>query len=377
VSATRRDTVSGGRDDGSSDSITSNQGVFLSFGATYRWPIAAGRLETEARLGLKYSAVSASNGDAGFAVFPIEILQAVSVAPVRLAAGVVDGDRTADAFLLSGENTVSVHRSNADGTFAPPIAYVVPVSTFSSFAVANLDRDGRADAVVVTGTLRTFRALGARPPRRRPDAPTGVLRRRRRRGRRRQGRPRGGRIARVVARVPPRRGRRVSLRGTKALSARGTYAIRVTDFGLPPAATHHLDADRDALGMDRLGYLVHLLYQRGLEAADAAAALRGALRSTQEVRARLAWVHSADGRVRSGVAGVLTRRSVSPVGWQLDRAGLDCCHDRVWSDVGAVAMPAVRRAVLLARIGPRRMGASVRATLRSLWSAEVERRFPR
>jgi hypothetical protein len=42
----------------------------------------------------------------------------------------------------------------------------------------------------------------------------------------------------------------------------------LTDFGLPPAATHQLDADREALGMDRLGYMVHLLYQRGLEVRE-------------------------------------------------------------------------------------------------------------
>jgi hypothetical protein len=42
----------------------------------------------------------------------------------------------------------------------------------------------------------------------------------------------------------------------------------LTDFGLPPAATHQLDADREALGMDRMGYLVQLLYQRSLEVRD-------------------------------------------------------------------------------------------------------------
>ena len=42
----------------------------------------------------------------------------------------------------------------------------------------------------------------------------------------------------------------------------------LTDFGLPPAATHQLDADRKALGMDRMGYLMQLLYQRGLEIRD-------------------------------------------------------------------------------------------------------------
>jgi hypothetical protein len=42
----------------------------------------------------------------------------------------------------------------------------------------------------------------------------------------------------------------------------------LTDFGLPPAATHQLDADREGLGMDRLDYLVHLLYQRGLDVRE-------------------------------------------------------------------------------------------------------------
>jgi len=38
----------------------------------------------------------------------------------------------------------------------------------------------------------------------------------------------------------------------------------LTDFGLPAAATAHLDADRAALGMDRDAYLLHLLFQRAL-----------------------------------------------------------------------------------------------------------------
>jgi hypothetical protein len=38
-----------------------------------------------------------------------------------------------------------------------------------------------------------------------------------------------------------------------------------TWFGLPAAATTLLEADREALGMERHEYLLHLLYQRGLE----------------------------------------------------------------------------------------------------------------
>lgn len=38
----------------------------------------------------------------------------------------------------------------------------------------------------------------------------------------------------------------------------------LTDFGLPEAATAHLDADRAALKMDRYVYILHLLFQRSL-----------------------------------------------------------------------------------------------------------------
>jgi hypothetical protein len=38
-----------------------------------------------------------------------------------------------------------------------------------------------------------------------------------------------------------------------------------TWFGLPRAATALLEADREALGLGRYEYLLHLLYQRSLE----------------------------------------------------------------------------------------------------------------
>ncbi len=38
----------------------------------------------------------------------------------------------------------------------------------------------------------------------------------------------------------------------------------LTDFGLPEAATVLLDDDRAALKMDRLNYLLHVLFQRSL-----------------------------------------------------------------------------------------------------------------
>jgi hypothetical protein len=38
-----------------------------------------------------------------------------------------------------------------------------------------------------------------------------------------------------------------------------------TWFGLPHAATALLEADREALGLDRYEYLLHVLFQRSLE----------------------------------------------------------------------------------------------------------------
>ena len=48
------------------------------------------------------------------------------------------------------------------------------------------------------------------------------------------------------------------------------YVTRILDgvrtwFGLPAAATALLEADREALGMERHVYLLHLLFQRSLE----------------------------------------------------------------------------------------------------------------
>ena len=44
-------------------------------------------------------------------------------------------------------------------------------------------------------------------------------------------------------------------------------AVR-TWFGLPAAATALLEADRQALGLGRYEYLLHLLFQRSLELRD-------------------------------------------------------------------------------------------------------------
>lgn len=55
-------------------------------------------------------------------------------------------------------------------------------------------------------------------------------------------------------------------RGGRDLTA---HVVRWLDgmrtwFGLPAAATALLDADREALGMERYEYLLHLLFQRSL-----------------------------------------------------------------------------------------------------------------
>ncbi len=42
----------------------------------------------------------------------------------------------------------------------------------------------------------------------------------------------------------------------------------LTDFGLPEAARVLLDADREALGMNRAEYLLHVLFRRSLEIRD-------------------------------------------------------------------------------------------------------------
>jgi hypothetical protein len=61
----------------------------------------------------------------------------------------------------------------------------------------------------------------------------------------------------------------------KAEAARGgrdltAHVVRCLDgmrtyFGLPEAATALLESDRKALGMERYEYLLHVLYQRGMQ----------------------------------------------------------------------------------------------------------------
>jgi hypothetical protein len=60
-----------------------------------------------------------------------------------------------------------------------------------------------------------------------------------------------------------RGGRDLTHHVTRCLEGVRTY------FGLPAAASAQLEADRKALGMDRLEYLQHALYRRALQVREA------------------------------------------------------------------------------------------------------------
>jgi hypothetical protein len=75
-------------DDGSSRSIAANQGFFVSLGAAFL-PLLDGKLETQATLGVKYAGIEASNGEASFVAFPLEVVEVLHANPLRFAAGVV------------------------------------------------------------------------------------------------------------------------------------------------------------------------------------------------------------------------------------------------------------------------------------------------
>lgn len=101
-------------DDGSSRSITANQGVFASAGASFL-PLLGGKLWTQATLGLKYSGIDAANGSASFLAFPLEILETFHLAPVRLSAGIVyllapraSGDGVLAGFDVDFENSLGL-----------------------------------------------------------------------------------------------------------------------------------------------------------------------------------------------------------------------------------------------------------------------------
>jgi hypothetical protein len=73
---------------GGSQSISANEGLFLSVGAAFL-PLLDGRLETQATVGVKGWSIDASNGNLSITMFPLEVLEAFRADPLRLSAGVV------------------------------------------------------------------------------------------------------------------------------------------------------------------------------------------------------------------------------------------------------------------------------------------------
>lgn len=80
--------VSVSMEGGGSQSISANEGLFLSLGATFL-PLLEGRLETQATVGVKGWSIDASNGSLSVTMFPIELLETFSAHPLRLSAGLV------------------------------------------------------------------------------------------------------------------------------------------------------------------------------------------------------------------------------------------------------------------------------------------------
>jgi hypothetical protein len=71
---------------GDTKSLSANQGGFIAGGASFL-PLSDGMLRTRVTLGVKYAAVTASNGSISFYAFPLEILETVDLRPFRLGAG--------------------------------------------------------------------------------------------------------------------------------------------------------------------------------------------------------------------------------------------------------------------------------------------------
>jgi hypothetical protein len=91
--------------DGSKQSISANEGLFASVGATFL-PLLEGRLETQATIGVKGWSINASNANLSIVMFPIEVLETYrpDALPLRLSGGIVfvPGPKTsADGALAS------------------------------------------------------------------------------------------------------------------------------------------------------------------------------------------------------------------------------------------------------------------------------------
>jgi hypothetical protein len=72
--------------DGSTTTLKANDGLILAVGAVFL-PLHDGQLETQATVGYKRASITASNGSILVSSIPVEVLEAVHLGPVRLAAG--------------------------------------------------------------------------------------------------------------------------------------------------------------------------------------------------------------------------------------------------------------------------------------------------
>lgn len=81
--------------DGSQPSLRYNAGLFLNGGGDFL-PIADGLLHTRATLGVRFRMINASDGDITHMTFPLEVVEFLNFAPVRIGAGaaVALGPRT-------------------------------------------------------------------------------------------------------------------------------------------------------------------------------------------------------------------------------------------------------------------------------------------
>jgi hypothetical protein len=83
----------------------------------------------------------------------------------------------------------------------------------------------------------------------------------------------------------------------------------VTHFGLPAAAVAELEADREALRMDRAQYLAHLLYYRSLAVRDHGAGVDDPRNPPRAAQPAAGEAEATAARVR-GEAGGGTHRAV-------------------------------------------------------------------
>jgi hypothetical protein len=72
--------------DGSAAAIRANGGLVVAAGAAFL-PLAGGAFETRATVGVKYAPVAGRNGSARYLAFPVEVMEAWNVHPLRLALG--------------------------------------------------------------------------------------------------------------------------------------------------------------------------------------------------------------------------------------------------------------------------------------------------